>query len=144
MATVDLKSISHLLNTAGFTSDTPSDVNQSASSVWSKEGERWESIFSWLQDWQKSPGYEDADGYVSPSQVAISVASEILNAIRSASYPVPTWVVMTGDGGISIDIENDPQKIEIEIEESGEQEVRFYSHDRLIERTQMTLVDLTR
>lgn len=144
MATVDLKPISRLLNAAGVAPETAGDADSPSSSERSTETERWSTVFSRLQEWEKSPGYEDEDGYVFPFKVAISVASEILNAIRSASLPVPTWVVMTGDGGLTIDIENGRQKIEIEIDETGKQEVRLCSDNRLVERTQMTLVDLNR
>lgn len=141
MATVIDASYLSSTPTAPFVA--PGGGNKAAYFDRSDDYKGWERISSQLDEWLKLPEHEDEDGYVSPSTAAINVATEILNAMRMESFSAPTWVVMTGDGGISIELENGPQKVELEIDECGEQEARFYSYGRLVAHGKLTLVDVS-
>lgn len=136
MATVDLKSISHLLDATSVAAD----AEDSSSSERVKETQPWERFFSQLQEWQESPGHEDEDGYVSPSQISISTSQALLEALRKAGVTAPSRLVMNGDGGTVVKFtEGDSGKSVFEIEENGEIELRRYKNSRVVSQTEIKL-----
>jgi hypothetical protein len=64
--------------------------------------QEWERIIdNQLVEWGLDPTKLADDGIESPSDAALSTASQLALAFRNAKFPRPTRVAPTGDGGVA-------------------------------------------
>jgi hypothetical protein len=72
-----------------------------------------------LREWFRDPDSATDEDTDPPSLRAISVANEFSQSLRRESVPPPTWVVSTGDGGISFEWKRGPGYALLKIKPDG-------------------------
>jgi len=82
--------------------------------------EKWNAIVDQpLIDWGLNPSFEDEDGLVMPTGLAVAKASELVTNLRNQGWSLPTGVIPDGEGGIVFENKQDPFYSRLEIDENG-------------------------
>ncbi len=82
--------------------------------------EQWNAIVDQpLIDWGLNPSFEDEDGLVMPTGLAVAKASELVTILRNRGWSLPTGVIPDGEGGIAFENKQGSSYQRFEIDENG-------------------------
>jgi len=84
-----------------------------------KLSEHWNAIVDQLGVWGLNLGIEDEDGLVFPSGESCATACNLVIYMKEKGWPLPTGVIIDGEGGIVFENKQDPFYRRFEIDEMG-------------------------
>ena len=105
--------------------------------------QEWNTHLEALQSWLSAPD-ELGDDYIdAPSQETIETALALAESMIRRSYPPPTRVGPTAEGGIAFEHRVDDALERIEIDPDGDAEYTLFRNSQLIERAELTELGMT-
>jgi len=122
MTTTEIGTTIHGLDSPVSTEGFDPGVLATTASDRKSLNEKWNAIVDQpLIDWGLNPSFEDEDGLVSPSREAIATAATLVRHLRwqKQNAPLPTDVIVDGEGGIVFENRHDPLYQRFEIDEQG-------------------------
>lgn len=108
---------------------------QAASDDEGRKAARWsELIEDQLAGWRRDPAQLEDDDILSPTADTIRRAIVVASSMRDQGLSPPDRIVPTGDGGIAVQFERDPEFVSIEIEPEGLVELLVFEGGKLKHR----------